>query len=43
VSIRQDWLYALGGAGAERHVWYPKDWQDGTIEATLRQRAVRAA
>jgi hypothetical protein len=34
---QQDWFHALGDAGAERHIWLPIDWIDGTIEAVLRQ------
>ena len=37
---QQDWLHALGEAGAGRHVWYPRDWSDGTIERELRKTAV---
>ncbi|HLM96761.1 MAG TPA: VRR-NUC domain-containing protein [Acidimicrobiales bacterium] len=33
---QQDWLHALGHAGAESHVWHPTDWTDGTIERVLR-------
>jgi VRR-NUC domain len=32
---QQDWLHALSHAGAECHVWYPRDWTDGTIEKVL--------
>lgn len=34
-----DWSGALIGAGAEYYVWRPSDWQDGTIERTLRRRS----
>ena len=30
------WLSDLRAAGVEVHVWRPKDWLDGTIEAVLR-------
>jgi hypothetical protein len=33
---QQDWLFALGAAGAERYVWFPYHWRDGEIEAVLR-------
>jgi hypothetical protein len=36
---QQDWLFALGVAGAERHIWRPEHWLDGTIEAELRRRS----
>lgn len=32
---QQDWLHALKQGGAEVHIWYPKDWTDGTIERAL--------
>ncbi len=33
---QQDWFHALGDAGAERYIWLPADWTDGTIERVLR-------
>src|SRR5215472_4629423 len=33
---QQDWLFALSGAEAECHIWYPRQWADGTIEEALR-------
>ena len=37
-SVAQlDWSQALHHAGAETYLWRPKDWLDGTIEATLRR------
>lgn len=30
------WLDAFGGAGVETHVWKPRQWLDGAIEAILR-------
>jgi hypothetical protein len=39
---QQDWLHALGDAGAECHVWDPRDWKSGHIEAILRKRAIGA-
>ena len=37
-SVAQlDWAQALHHAGAETYLWRPKDWLDGTIEATLRR------
>ena len=35
---QQDWMFALGNAGAEKHIWRPVHWIDGTIEAELRRR-----
>lgn len=41
ISIpQQDWLFALGEAGAERYCWHPVDWTNGTIEAVLTKRAI---
>lgn len=35
-TSQQDWLFALGEAGAERYVWFPNNWRSGEIEETLR-------
>jgi hypothetical protein len=42
-TAQQDWLHALGNAGAECHVWNPRDWKSGHIEAILRKHAIGAA
>lgn len=33
---QQDWMFALGAADQERHIWRPVHWRDGTIEEVLR-------
>lgn len=32
------WLEALRDAGAEVHVWKPRDWANGRVEEILRQK-----
>lgn len=39
---QSDWARALGGAGAEWHLWTPASWKAGDVEAVLGAR-VRAA
>lgn len=34
---QMDWMFSLGEAGAERYIWYPQAWRDGTIEEVLRR------
>lgn len=33
------WIEALREAGAECHIWKPKDWTSGVVEAVLRRTA----
>lgn len=40
---QMDWMFALGKAGAERHIWYPKQWHNGEIEEVLTRRRVRGS
>lgn len=35
-TAQQDWMFALGEADIERHIWRPVHWSDGTIEKVLR-------
>jgi VRR-NUC domain len=39
---QRQWIERLVGAGAEVHVWHPRDWEHGVIEGLLTE-WVRAA
>ena len=43
-SLRPDqrrWLAAMRLAGVEAHVWTPRDWHDGTVDAVLAARGAQ--
>lgn len=39
---QMDWMFALSHAGAETHIFYPKQWASGEIEQVLRRTAIGA-